>query len=112
MYIHIVKHQQVICLQKKLFWYLHYKIWITGNVIHIFIIYINIYLTLQASATVMPYWYLADIDLGMMRGKFIVGCIFCKHNIIAFIKVSWAILVNAVSFSENSLNKHKITVKI
>lgn len=73
-------------------------------------IYTNNIFTLQASATVMPYWYLADIDLGIVWDKLMFGWILFKHIIIAFIKVSWAILINAVSFSENSLQKcHKIT---
>lgn len=63
--------------------------------------------TLQASAIEMPYWYLADIDLGIVCDKLIVGSIFCKHRIIAFIKVSWEIVSNKVSFSESSLNKTK-----
>lgn len=62
-------------------------------------------LTLQASATVIPYWYLADMDLGIVWGILIVGWIFCKHIITAFINVSWAILVIEVSCSENPLNK-------
>lgn len=44
--------------------------------------------TLQASAIVMPYWYLADIDLGLVCDKLIDGSIFRKHRITAFIKVS------------------------
>lgn len=68
--------------------------------------------TLQASATVIPYWYLADIDRGIVKDKFIVGWIFCKHIIIDFIKFSWVIFVKAVSFSENSLKKKTLLLKI
>lgn len=89
--------------------YSHYKNAVNRYLwIHLYNILINsITFTLQASATVIPYWYLADIDRGIVKDKFIVGWIFCKHIIIAFIKFSWAIFVKAVSFSENSLKKKK-----